>query len=564
MVRTIGSKDLKDSMVVLTKDHLRVAFSGDIFAFKKGLTMLTKFGQSVGTIEKEGYLFGSELYIQAILLVLLVLEDEAFTNLTSSLSSFLGQSEITSMKERNFEDEKAEEEEEAVSESSSCGSDVDSCFEDYFDIDDLTVSFPAFSGLLTFYRDSPIGANQVQETFLANLFVAVTEETNQMIHVLRTKCILSHLYLKHGDIVKALEECESIKSIYNHDAHSLELAKTYGMDWSLICVTTMASTYLYRGQFAAARHNIEFMKTQMLKLDEFASSTKAMSKGNISSFYLVLHEFDSAAEIASGINATQYGYFFKAIGVLQEELADRELLLSQHQTFDGTARDLDLLSALSSPEVNHTRSMLNQSAETLSDRGIEAVQAALCVTEIRNLDLRPTRDAEVVKKQIQYCQAGLVHLNYSLAQKDANNHERRKNYFHCLQLRAYLLCTHQKLTNLMQSSFGETDVDDLLGITGDEIELARKAMDECKELSKEYDYPFMQLLAGKNYIKLGLDVSGGETLIQDALDRIDPLDRETAKAILSRMDDDKQDARAYTLNRPPAEGLCQGGVPSAA
>ena len=76
-----------------------------------------------------------------------------------------------------------------------------------------------------------------------------------------------------------------------------------------------------------ARNNIQFLKTQMLKLDEFASSTKAMNKGTTSSFYLLLHEFESAAEIASGITATQYGYFFKTIGKLVEELANRELSL---------------------------------------------------------------------------------------------------------------------------------------------------------------------------------------------------------------------------------------------
>mmetsp|Transcript_5910 Transcript_5910/g.13459 ORF Transcript_5910/g.13459 Transcript_5910/m.13459 type:complete len:2439 (+) Transcript_5910:2-7318(+) len=556
MVRTIGGEDLKDNMKMLTKDHLRVAFDGDVFAFKKSLAMLTKFGQSVGTIEKEGYLFGSELYIQAILLLLLVLDDDVFANLTSGVGSFLGQLDIKCMKNKGRD-----------SSDHSSFSSEDSCFQDFFDIDDLTISFPAFSGLLTFYRDSPIGANQVQETFLANLFVAVTQEAgaNQIIHVLRTKCILSHLYLKHGKIVKALEECEGIKDIYDHDLYSLELVNVYGMDWSLICVAAMASTYLYKGQFAAALHNIEFLKTQMLMLDEFASSTKAMSKGTISSFYLLLHEFENAAEIASGINATQYGYFFKPIGTLQEELANRELALNQHQAFDSSARDFDLLSILSSDgvrDVNQNRSMLDQSAETLSDRGIESVKAALCATEIRNLELQKNRNADTVRKQIRYCQAGLVYLKQSLGQNDANNHERRKNYFMCLYQQTDLLLWHHKLLQLLQDSSEYVQVDDILGIKGTEIDAARKSLDECKELSEKYDYPFMQLLAGKAYIKLGLDASRGKDLIQSALERMDSTDCEVAKNILSRIDD-MQDIGGCTRNLFPPPS-CQRGVPSAA
>ena len=536
MIRTIGGDQLKDNVKVLTKltkEHLRVAFDGDIFAFKKSLVVLQKFGQSVGTIEKEGYLFGSELYIQAILLLLLVLEDDTLTNLTSSLDSFLGLEKlgIAPMKGGTRKDESPD-----VSSSVSSG---DSCFQDLFDIDDLSISFPAFSGLLTFYRDSPIGANQVQETFLANLFVAVTEEANQMIHVLRTKCILSHLYLKHGNITKALEECEDIKEMYDHDRYSLELVNTYGMDWPLVCVATMASTYLFKGKFIAARRNIEFLKTQMIMLDEFASSTKAMSKGTISSFYLLLYEFENAAEIASGINATQYGYFFKAIGTLQEELANRELALYEHKTFDSVSVcDVDLLSILSSDDVqqvNHNRPMLEQSAETLSDRGIEAVRAALCETEIRNLELQLNHNADTVKKQIQYCEAGLAYLRQSLGQNDANNHERRKNYLLCLYQQTNLLCWHDKLLRLLKGKFG-IKVEDILGINGSEREAAKASLDECRDLSLKYEYPFMQLLAGKRYIKLDLDVSGGEDLIQRSMECMHESDREVAKTILSRID----------------------------
>ena len=408
----------------------------------------------------------------------------------------------------------------------------------------------------------------MQETFLANLFVAVTQEANQMIHVLRTKCILSHLYLKHGNIVKALEECEGIKDIYDHDRHSLELVNIYGMDWPLVCVMTMASTYLYRGQFAAALHNIEFLKTQMLKLDEFASSSKAMSKGNIASFYLLLREFENAADIASGINATQYGYFFKPIGTLQEELANRELSLHQQRAFDSSARDLDLLSILSADSVhniNHNRGMLDQSAETLSDRGIESVRAALCSTEIRNLELQSkNRTVDVVKKEVQYCQAGLAYLLQSLGQKDSNNHERRKNYLMCLHQQAHLLCWHQKLLQLLRDSCGGFQVDDILGIEGNEIALARKSLDECAELSKKYEYPFMQMLAGKSYVKLGLDMSGGEDLIQHALGCMKTKDREFAKVVLSRIDDGMHVFSAHPAPLSAPLSLSKREVPSAA
>lgn len=285
----------------------------------------------------------------------------------------------------------------------------------------------------------------------------------------------------------------------------------------------------------------------------------AMSKGTISSFYLLLHEFENAAEIARGIDATKYGYFFKPFGILQEELANRELALNQHQTFDNSARDLGLLSILSSDRihvVNQNRPMLNQSAETLSDRGIEAVQAALCATEIRNLDLRPNRTANVMKEQVQYCQAGLVYLKQSLGQNDANNHERRKNYMMCLYQQAHLLCMHHTLLQLLQEKFDDGQVEDVLGIKGTEINAARKSLNECKELSETYDYPFMQLLAGNSCIKLGLDVAEGENLIQRALACIDSSDSEFARHLLTRMDSIQH------ITGPPPQRC--GGVPSAA
>ena len=393
----------------------------------------------------------------------------------------------------------------------------------------------------------------MQETFLANLFVAVAQEANQMVHVLRTKCILSHLYLKHGNIEKALEECEEMKDAYHHDKYSLELVNTYGMDWVLICVGTIASTYLYKGKFAAALNNIEFLKSQMTELDEFASSTKAMSKGTISSFYLLLREFESAAEISSGLNATKYNYFFKPVGILQEELSNRELALSQHKPFDSSACDFDLLSVLTSNssvdsenqvpkyQAAYTRfrppiirSMLHQSAETLSDRGIEAIRAALCATEIRNVELQPNKNADTARKQLNYCQAGLVYLNQTLGQNDANNHERCKNYLMCLYQQADLLFWHRTLIARL-ISYTES-ADDILGISGSEVESARQSLDKCKELSKKCDYPFMLLLIGNRYIESGLDTSGGEDLIQQALSCLDDVDSAVANSILSRLD----------------------------
>eukprot|EP00957_Ditylum_brightwellii_P019056 1434493-Ditylum_brightwellii.AAC.1 len=65
--------------------------------------------------------------------------------------------------------------------------------EDGFLIEDLAVLFPAFLGLLTFHYDSPMEVNKEQETTCANLFVAVTKDASEDVHILCTKCILSHL-----------------------------------------------------------------------------------------------------------------------------------------------------------------------------------------------------------------------------------------------------------------------------------------------------------------------------------------------------------------------------------
>lgn len=545
MIRTIRGDHLKDNVAVLaklTKEHLSLAFKGDINAFKLSLTVLIKFAQSVGTIEKEGYIFGSELYSQAILMLLLVLDDDVFANLTTYLSSFLGQVDIRFTKIKNRDDD-------APNDDSSL---EDSCFDEDFYIDDLTVSFPAFSGLLTFFYYSPLGANQMQETFLANLFAAVAQEAKQTLHILRTKCILSHLYLKHGDVEKGLEESEEIKDIYNHDKYSLELVNTYGMDWAILNVATMASTYLFKGQFAAAYKNIDFLKAQMTKLDEFASSTKATTKGNVSSLYLLLREFQNAADSSNGLIATKYNYFYKPFGILQEELSNRELALSEQTPFDSSACDFDLLSVLSSDSSSddakqglnvqtayanfpppRIRSMMHQGAETLSDRGVEATRAALCATEIRNYELQPNKNADTTRRQLEYCQAGLIHLNQSLGQHDAKNHERRKNYLLCLYQQAELLFWHQALISKLMS-FAES-ADDILGISGTEIDTAKRSLAKCNEMSENI-YPFMQLLVGKRYIELGLDTDGGEHLIHHALTCLDDVDSAIAKSILSRLD----------------------------
>ena len=538
MVKIIGNKDLSDVLQGITKEHLRNVFDGDIAAFKTTLSMLTKFGQSVGTIEHEGYKFGSELYLQAILLVLLVLDDDAFGNLTSNLESFLKETNIQTVKQREI----PEVDNSMEFDSDTFGSDNFSSLDFVMDDDDLAISFPAFSGLLTFYRDSPIGANQVQETFLANLFVAVTQEANEMIHVLRTKCILSHLYLKHGDIVKALEECEGIMDIYEPDAYSLQLVNTYGMDWPLICVGTMASTYLFRGQFTAAQRSIDFLTKQMQVIDEFASSTKVMSRGTVSSYYLRLFDLPRAYEISSGIAATQYGYFFKEHGTLQEKLAGKEYSLQKKEAFADSFADsdgsLDLLSILSSgnfDQVEQKRSMLRQSAETLCDRGVEAIQAAICQAEVRNLESSPA-SAEVLGKQLQYCQAGLIYLNQTLSQNDANNHERRKNYLICLHQKAHLLFWHHTILQRFRENFVNDSVNDLLGLEGEEMHQLRECLIECDELSKKYDYLYMQLLVGKSYIDLKLDGVDGEERIKSAIEKLTLPDRTVAEELLTRID----------------------------
>lgn len=529
MIRIIAGEQLKDNLKLisrLTKDHLRVAYDGDIHVFKSSLTMLIKFGQSVGTIEKEGFQFASELFTEAIILLLIVLEDDAFTNLTSSVGSFLGQPDIKGTNKNGRA---------GHSPYGSLSSFEDPYFEDFFGIDDLTVCFPAFSGLLTFYRDCHIKVTLVQETFLANLFVAVTQEAKEMIHVIRAKCVLSHLYLKHDNYRMALKECEGVKVIYDHDKYSLELVKIYGLDWALICIATMASTYVFTGQFSAAHDNIEFLKVQMKKIDEFASSTKAMFKGIVASCYLLLHEFENAADMAEGIKATKYGFYFKPLGTLQESLADRRLSLYNRKMFNRAECDFNLLSVLTSEDidcVDHKRTMLHKSAEILSDQGIEALRAGLCVSEVWNFELQSTADADTQMKQIQYCQAGLIYLKQTSIQTDVNNH---KNILMCLYQKAEILFLHHLLRQSLLQNFG-VQVVDTLKISGTEISAARQALDECIELSETHNYVFMQILAGKRYIKLGFETARGEDVIDRALRCLDDADREIAKRVLSRAD----------------------------
>ena len=134
--------------------------------------------------------------------------------------------------------------------------------------------------------------------------------------------------------------------------YNLQLANTYGMDWPLICVGTMASSYLFRGQLVAAQRCIDFLTEQMQVIDEFVSSTKIMSRGTISSYYLLLYDLPTAAEMSSGIATTHYGYFFKEHGTLQEVLATKELALQKHDAFDDSEIGSDLLSVLSSDDID--------------------------------------------------------------------------------------------------------------------------------------------------------------------------------------------------------------------
>jgi len=507
MVEKIGSKELPLSMQKLTPKHLEIMFASDIDSFVKCITMLTKFGQSVGTIEKEGYKFGSDIYLQAIFLLLLALKDAAFERTKSRMGQLLGLLEnSTDVDETQVDNE------------------------DGFFIEDLAVSFPAFSGLLTFYRDSPIEVNKEQETTLANLFVAVTKEASEDVHMLRTKCILSHLYLKHGDVTRALEESEDIKRVYEHEQHSLELAKLYGMDWCLICIGTMTSIYIFRGEITAAFDNIRFLEQQLLIIDEFASSTKAMMCQFVSSLYLILLQYRNAKEAANGISQTQYPYFYKPSGILQEGLStklwslyDTNGAISGDECTESAERnDFGVCSILDAEDlyaVNHNRSMLFASIETLSDRGIEAIKAALCVAEIEILE-REKESGEILQKQIKYCISGLAYLHQSLQQKDANSEEKRINYMSCLYQKAELLAWHKYLRQKLCAY--NLSLPEVLSYGNDESEIHEisSALRECENLSDAHDYPFMLMLVGWRYVEFNVDSSMGERILQKSLQRI--------------------------------------------
>eukprot|EP00956_Cyclotella_meneghiniana_P033862 scaffold99572_cov22-Cyclotella_meneghiniana.AAC.4 len=263
-----------------------------------------------------------------------------------------------------------------------------------------------------------------------------------------------------------------------------------------------------------------------------------MSRGTISSYYLLLYYLFSASEFSSGIGTTPYGYFFKEHGSLQERLVEKELALKSQEAIIDSDCDSDLLSILSSDNINEVqqnRSMLRQSAETLCDRGVEAIQAATCQAEVRILESLPAT-AAVAVKQLQYCQSGLIYLNQTLSQNDANNHERRKNYLMCLRQKAHLLYWHQRILRRLHCDFLYAQVDDLLELDGKEIELLRKCLIECEELSNKYQYLYMQLLVGKSYLNLNLDKAVGEGLIERALDKLAAPDRIAAKELLKRID----------------------------
>ena len=511
MLHMIGNTELSRSILMLTQEHLKFMFLGDINVLMKCITMLTKFGQSVGTIEEDGFKFGSDLYLQAIYLLLLALKGAVFYNLKKRLTCFFS----LSFKNSDYSQTNVNEK---------------------FCITDLTVSFPAFSGLLTFYRDSPMGINAKQETFLANLFVAITEESKESVHILRTKCILCHLYLKHGDAKKALNESESIIEMYDHDKHSITLVKLYGMDWALVCIGTMASVYLYRGEGTAAFKFVHFLELQILKLDEFLSSTKAMMKQIVSSFYLIFRQYNEAVKLSNGIASTSYSYFYKPSGVLQEKLSKN--LLRLHNIFTMVDCSIDLwqrgkkteidhefLPILSSEDahtINNNRGMLNLSIEVLNDRGIEAINAALCIAKIEILEIEKVENnLEVVQIQMQVCQCGLVFLEQSLQQEDAKSYEKITNYLSCLYQKTELLYWYDELLESLIGYGAKIDSSqDQLWHMDSGINSISLILNECQELSVTHDYTFMLLLVGTRYIELNIDRSRGEHIISRAMEKI--------------------------------------------
>lgn len=562
LLQMICEVDVPPAMEALTQDHLRWMFESSSQDFVVCIKMLFKFGQSIGTIEKEGYVHGAKVYQQVVFLTLLGLSEEAFARTVFQLQDYLDDSI-----EASITDDVSD-------------SDGD---DDPFSIDDLAVSFPAFSGLLTFYRDSPIQneTNLSREKVLATLFVAVTEQQDDMVHILRTKCILSHLFMKTGDFEKALSVSEAIKSAYNHDEHSLQMVQMYGMDWALVNITTIVSVYIFRADITNALNSISFLETQLEKIDEFASSTKAMLKGVISAAYLLLRRFDKAVAISTGISSTSYGFFYKPSSILQEGLNRKlerlhrsaksidssngqpsgtgststpstvlltssiESLEIEDETENDIANDLNVLEILGTDKCHSVcfkRSMLHPSIEVLSDRGMEAINAAICVAQIELLE-KDQKDAEVmdldlIAAEMKYCKAGLVHLEQSLGQKDASSHEKLTNYLSCLYQKTELLVWRKTLRQKFEAEGGiftegmqgdSTAINDTaLESPSDansppqlsEIEDAVSILQECERLCLESGYYLMLLMVGARYIRLNLDVDHGKLVVSRAFEEI--------------------------------------------
>ena len=555
LLQMICEADVPPAIEMLTQDHLRWMFDANSQDLVLCINMLFKFGQSIGVIEKEGYVHGAKVYQQVVFLTLLGLSEEAFSRTVSQLKEYLDDSIIVSNND------------------TTSGGDYD----DSFSIGDLAVSFPAFSGLLTFYRDSPIQneTNLVREKVLATLFVAVTEQQDDMVHILRTKCILGHLFMKNGDIAKALAVSEAIKAVYIHDEHSLQMVQMYGMDWALINITTMVSVYIFRADISKALDSISFLETQLEKVDEFASSTKAMLKGVVSAAYLLLCRFDKAAAISNGISSTSYGFFYKPSSILQEglnkklarlycsltsidttngvstlySLSPDESTKSDDPNDDILSNDFNVLEILGTDKCHSVcfkRSMLHPSIEVLSDRGMEAITAAICMAQIELLEKKgqnnvrdtstKSSDQDMVTEQMNYCKAGLVYLEQSLGQKDAGSHEKLTNYLSCLYQKAELLAWRNSLTQKIKQFGAKTanlDInnapkesaanDESSGPSANtsDIEEAISSLQKCEEICREKGFYLMFLMVGARYINLDLDHGHGKMVVARAFQEIE-------------------------------------------
>jgi len=143
---------------------------------------------------------------------------------------------------------------------------------------------------------------------------------------------------------------------------------------------------------------------------------------------------------------------------------------------------------------------------------------------------------DIAAKQLQFCQSGLIYLNQSLSQNDANNHERLKNYLMCLHQKAHLLFWHQKILKRLRNDYEAAVIKDVLVLEGKEMDQLRQCLIECEELSKMYGYEYMQLLVGKSYTTLEIDDTIGKDLIKRALDQISSIDRTVAEVLLARID----------------------------